>query len=175
MGITISPATWILSLPKNNKERDLKIAEYLDQISEEAGSLAKIWETVTRSILTNGFAEAESNAIWIRLVERPEWTIYSKNIPRSRLEIFYDRVSSVLGKSTRGEMDFFICKIGAILQKRKLTKEIIEEELKRIKEVRFFDKANQIKEEMSIPESISLLNSEVAALTIFANEFRTKI
>ena len=175
MGISITPASWILSLPKNNKERDLKIAEYLDQITEEAGSLTKIWENVTRSILTNGIAEAESNTIWIRLVERPEWTIYSKNIPRSRLEIFYDRVSSVLGKSNRGEMDFFICKIGAILQKRKLTREIIEEELKRIKEVRFFEKANQIKEELSIPESISLLNSEVAALSIFAKEYRTKI
>jgi hypothetical protein len=175
MGISISPASWILSLPKNNQERDLKIAEYLDQITEEAGSVAKIWENVTGSIISNGIAEAENNAIWLRLVERPEWTIYSKNIPRSRLEIFYDRVSSVLGKSTRGEMDFFICKIGAILQKRKLTKETIEEELKRIKDVRFFDKANQTKEDMSIAESISLLNSEVAALSIFAKEFRTKI
>lgn len=175
MGISISPASWIHSLPKDNKERDLKIAEYLDQITEEAGSLAKIWESVTRSIMTNGVAEAESNAIWTRLVERPEWTIYSKNIPRSRLEIFYDKVSNLLGKSSRGEMDFFICKIGGILQKRKLTKEIIEEELKRIKEVRFFDKANHTKEDMSLSESLSLLNSEVAALTLFAKEFRAKI
>jgi hypothetical protein len=175
MGISISPASWILSLPKNNKERDLKIAEYLDQITEEAASLAKIWETVSNTILANGSAEAESNTIWIRLVERPEWTIYSTNIPRSRLEIFYDRVSNLLGKSSRGEMDFFICKIGALLQKRRLTKEIIEEELKRIKEVRFFDKANKIKEDMTIPESITLLNSELAALSIFAKEFRTKI
>ena len=175
MGISISPASWILSLPKNNKERDLKIAEYLDQITEEAGSLAKIWENVTRTILTNGVAEAESNAMWLRLVERPEWTIYSKNIPRSRLEIFYDRVSSVLGKSTVGEMDFFICKIGSILQKRKLTKEIIEEELKRVKEVRFFDKTSQIKDEITIVDSISLLNREAGALHKFANEFRTKL
>jgi hypothetical protein len=175
MGISISPASWILSLPKNNKERDLKIAEYLDQITEEAHSLAKIWEDVSSSILTTGIAEAQSNAVWIRLVERPEWTIYSKNIPRSRLEIFYDRLSSVLGKSTRGEIDFFICKIGAILQKRKLTKEIIEEELKRIKDVRFFDKTNHMKEDMTIPETLALLNSEVSALSIFAKEFRTKI
>ena len=175
MGISITPASWILNISKNNKERDLKIAEYLDQIAEEANSLAKIWENVTRSILANGTVDAENNSKWIKLVERPEWTIYSKSIPRSRLEIFYDRVSSVLGKSHRSEKDFLICKIGAILQKRKVTREIIEDELKKIKDARLFDKTNQIKDEISIPESIDLLNSEVAALSIFAKEFRTQI
>lgn len=164
-----------LHLSKNNKERDLQVAEYLDKIAEEATGLAKVWETVAQSILTNGAADAESNAVWIRLVERPEWTIYSKNIPRSRLEIFYDRVSSILGKNSKGEMDFLICKIGSILQKKKLTREMIEEELKRIKDVRFFDKKNLIKEDVSISESISLLNREAAALYSFAKEFRTKI
>jgi len=175
MGISISPASWILNLSKDSKERDLKIAEYLDKIAEEAISLAKIWENIAGSIIRDGVADAESNTVWIRLVERPEWTIYSKNIPRSRLEIFYDRVSSILGKSQRGELDFFICKIGSILQKRKLTKETIEEELKRIKEVRFFDKTSQIKDEISVVDSISLLNREAGALHKFANEFRTKL
>ncbi|HUR10001.1 MAG TPA: hypothetical protein VM012_01455 [Flavitalea sp.] len=175
MGISISPASWILNLSKNNKERDLKIAEYLDQIAEEANILAKIWENIASSVLTNGEVDAESNSVWIRLVERPEWTIYSKNIPRSRLEIFYDRLSSVLGKSHRGELDFLICKIGAILQKKKLTKDMIEYDLKRIKEVRFFDKNNQIKDGLTIEGSITLLNREAAALNDFAKDFRTKI
>jgi uncharacterized protein YqgQ len=68
-----------------------------------------------------------------------------------------------------------ICKIGAILQKRKLTKEIIEDELKRIKDARFFDKNNQIRDEITIKESVSLLNSEVVALSSFAKEFRGKL
>ena len=72
-------------------------------------------------------------------------------------------------------MDFLICKIGLILQRRKLTREIIEEELKRIKEARFFDKNSQIKDEISIQESVSLLNLEVAALNSIAKEFKTKI
>jgi len=175
MGISISPASWILNLSKNNKEQDLKIAEYLDQIAEEANSLVKIWENIARSIMEHGVADAESNMVWIRLVERPEWTIYSKNIPKSRLELFYDRVSNVLGKSPKGEMDFLICRIGAIIQKRKLTRDIIEDELKRIKEVRFFDKNSQIKGDLSIQESVSLLNSEVETLLTFAKEFRTKV
>lgn len=175
MGISLSPASWILNLSKTSKERDLKIAEYLDKIAEESISLANIWENITGSILTSGVADAETNSIWIRMVERPEWTIYSKNIPRSRLELFYERVSTILGKSHRGELDYFICKIGAILQKRKLTKDMIEVELKRIKEARFFDKTNQIKDEMSITESTVVLNKEVQALSKFAKEYRTKI
>ncbi len=175
MGISISPASWILNLSKNSKERDLKIAEYLDQIADEANTLATIWENIGGTILKEGVAEAENDAVWIRLVERPEWTIYSKNIPRSRLEIFYDRISSVLGKSNRGELDFLICRIGTILQKRRLTRDLVELELKRIKEVRFFDKTNQIRDDFSIQDSISLLNREAAALNAFAKEFRTKI
>jgi len=175
MGLSISSDFWILSLFKNNKERDIKIAEYIDQIADEAAGLAKIWENVVRSISETGIAEAESDTVWIRLVERPEWTIYSKSIPRSRLETFYDKVSNILGNSQRGEQDFVICKIGAILQKRKLTKEIIEEELKRIRDARFFDKNNQIRDEITIKESVSLLNSEVAALSSFAKEFRAKL
>ena len=174
MGISISPDSWIPGLFKNNKERHVKTADYLDQIAEEAMSLAKIWENVARSILQDGSAEAEGNTVWIRLVERPEWTIYSKSIPRSRLELFYDRVANILGSNNKGE-DFVICKIGSILQKRKLTQDIIEEELKRLKDARYFDKANQVNRAITLQESITLLNKEVAALCSFAKEFRTKI
>ena len=175
MGLSISSDFWILSLFKNNKERDLKIAEYIDQIAEEAAGLAKIWENVVRSVKENGIAEAESDTVWIRLVERPEWTIYSKSIPRSRLETFYEKVSNILGNSQRGEQDFMICKIGAILQKRKLTKDIIEDDLKRIKEARFFDKNNQVRDEIRLDDSVTLLNSEVVALSSFAKEYRSKL
>ena len=164
-----------LHLSKNNKEHDLQVAEYLGKIAEEAACLAKIWENVTASVLANGIADAQDNVVWTRMVERPEWTIYSKNIPRSRLEIFYDRVSNILGKNGKAEMNFLICKIGAILQKKNLTKEIIEEELKRIKAVRLFDKNNQRKGDVSIQESVSLLNREAEALFLFAKDFRSKI
>jgi hypothetical protein len=175
MGILFGTASWARHLSRNNKEEELKIAGYLDQIAEEALALSRIWEGVALSILNSGAANADSNTIWIRLVERPEWTIYSKSIPKSRLEIFYEKVSSVLGKAQKGETDFLICKIGAILQKRQLTRDIIEEELKRIKDARLFNKENQIKDDVSIQESIALLKSEVSALTGFAREFRTKI
>ncbi|MFL5788581.1 MAG: hypothetical protein ACJ748_11055 [Flavisolibacter sp.] len=174
MGISISTDSWLLNLFKNTRERDAKIADYLDQTADEAMSLARIWENVIQSIIANGTADADTDTVWIRLVERPEWTIYSKNIPKSRLEIFFERLSSVLGKH-RGDTDFVICRIGIILQKRKLDQEMIEDELKKIKEARFFDKSNQIHREISLQESIPLVNREAAALFSFAKEFRTKI
>ena len=167
-------ASWALNLSKKNREQDQKIAEYLDQIAEEALALARIWENVALHIIDTGVANADTDIIWIRLVERPEWTIYSRSIPKSRLELFYEKVSSVLGKDQKGETDFLICRIGAILQKRKLTKDIIEEELKRIKEARFFDKQNQIKDEITLPESVSILRAEALALSAIAKEYKIK-
>ena len=175
MGLSISRDSWILNIFRNNKERNQKTADYLDQIAEEASGVVKVWENVVNSVLTEGIAEAEGNTTWIRLVERPEWTIYSKNIPRSRIEIFYDKVSNVMGKSSRGEMDYMICKIGSMLQKRRLTQEIIEEELQRIKEPRFFDQNNRMTSNISLKDSVALLNREVEALNALAKEFRTKI
>ena len=175
MGISFGTASWVKNISGNNKEEDLKIAGYLDQIAEEAIALSKIWEGIAVSILNTGVANADTDTIWIRLVERPEWTIYSKSIPKSRLEMFYDKMASVLGKAQKGDTDFFICRIGAILQKRRLTKDIIDEELKRIKEARFFNKDNRVREDITISESIALLKSEVSALASFAKEFKTKI
>jgi hypothetical protein len=164
-----------LHLSRNNKERDSQVAEYLGKIAEEAASLAKIWENVAESILATGTADAQGNLVWTRLVERPEWSIYSNNIPRSRLEIFFDRVAHILGKNGKAEMNFLICKIGIILQKKKLTRELIEDELKRIKELKLFDKNNQIKGDVSIQESVTLLQREAEALSLFAKEFKAKI
>jgi hypothetical protein len=175
MAIPVSAASWILNFSKTNKERDLKNAEYLVQIAEEANELSNVWENVAATILRDGTAEAEIGSIWMKLVERPEWTIYSKNIPRSRLELFYDKLSSVLGKSQKTEADFLVCKIGAVLQKRKLTAEIVEEELKRIKDAKLFDKSIILRDEMSIIDSILIVKKESAALNSLANEYKARI
>ena len=175
MELSVSPNLWVFKIFKNAQERDLKIADYLDQTVEEATSVARIWETVAEGILKTGSADADANMSWSRLIERPEWTIYSKNIPKSRLEMFFERITSILSKNQRNGMDYVICKISNILQKRKLSKESVEEELKRIKEARFFNKNNRIKDEISIADSIAMINSEVAAMNAFAKEFRASL
>lgn len=174
--MSFSNALWPSDLSKKNKEHDQKIAEYLDQIAAEALGLSRIWENVVRSVTDTGVANAETNTVWIRLVERPEWTIYSNSIPKSKLELFYEKVASVLGKQHKGETDFFICQIGAILQKRTLTKEIIEEGLRRTRDARTFNRQTQLKKsELSMQDSVAILQAEAAALGDIANEFRSKI
>ena len=175
MQLSISPNFWVFNFLKNAEERDLKIADYLDSTADEATNLARVWENVAETVLATNVADASSNSSWSRLIERPEWTIYSKNIPKSRLEMFFERVSKVMGKGQRGSMDYLICKMGSILQKRRLTKEIIEEEFKLIKSPKFFDKNNRMHEDVNITESISLMNSEAEALTSFSREFRSNL
>src|SRR3982750_1603597 len=175
MELSVSPNFWVFKFFKNAKERDLKIADYLDQTVEEASNVARIWETVAESILQTGSAEADANLSWSRLIERPEWTIYSKNIPKSRLEMFFERISSILTKNQRNGMDYVICRIGNILQKRKLSKDVVEEELKRIKEPRFFNRNNRIRDELMLQESVVLIHSEVAAISHFAKQFRSNL
>jgi len=175
MELSINPNFWVFKFLKNAKERDLKIAEYLDETAEEAYNLARVWENVVESVLANGADEVENNHNWLRLVERPEWTIYSRDIPKSKLELFFEKVSTVLMKNQRNGVDYIIYKIGSILQKRKLTVEIIENELKRIKEAKFFNKHNRITDEITMRESILILNSEVAAIRAFAKEYRASL
>ena len=100
MELSVSPNFWVFKFFKNAKERDLKIADYLDQTVEEANNVARIWENVAESILSSGSAEADSNLSWSRLIERPEWTIYSKNIPKSRLEMFFEELPACCLKTS---------------------------------------------------------------------------
>jgi|GEM_PF-1114399 len=175
MQLSISPNFGFFNFLKNAEERDLKIADYLDRTADEATNLAKVWENVAEIVLVTNRADVDDNINWLRLIERPEWTIYSKNIPKSRLEMFFESVSKVMGKGQRGSMDYLICKMGSILQKRKLTKEIIEEEFKLIKTAKFFDKRNRVHDDMNLSESISLMNSEAEAITAFSREFRSNL
>jgi hypothetical protein len=175
MQLSISPDFWVFNFLKNAEVRDLKIADYLDRTADEANNLARVWENVAEIVLATNMADVDNNINWSRLVERPEWTIYSKNIPESRLEMFFESVSKVLGKGQRGSRDCLICKMGSILQKKKLTKEIIEGEFKLIKDPRFFDKNNRMHEDLTVAESISLMNSEAKAISDFSKEFRVNL
>jgi hypothetical protein len=159
-------------LLKQSKEKDIEFESYLNQTAEEATHLAKIWENVVKSILKNGSVNAEENLLWSKLVERPEWTIYSKNIPKSRLERFIERISDFSGKSSSEGMDYAICRIGLLLQRKSLSKDMVEEDLKRIKDVRFFDKDNQSGKKITVLDSISILNKEAEAINAIWLEFK---
>lgn len=175
MRISISSDFWFLGLFKNSREREDKLAEYVDQIAEDAGNVVNVWQNAVQAVRTSGVADAESCSIWTKLVARPEWSIYSTSIPRSKLETFHDKVSGMLGGSQKSEQEFFICKVGLILQKKKLTEEIIAEELKKMKGAKFFHKTAVDTGKTTIDESIVLMQNEVLAITDFAKEYRSKI
>ncbi len=158
---------------KNIELRGIQKADHLDQIAYEVYNLAAIWKEIAGTVLTKNIAVAQDNTNWLRLIEQPEWTIYSKNIPKSRLENLCENLSG--GNGTTNRLQYAVCSIGSILQKRKITKEIIEEDLKLIRQVKFFDKKNRIHEDMSIDEATSLMLSEAEAITAFAKQFRSRL
>src|SRR5215471_4605523 len=102
MEIAISQNYWLYQFFRNTRERDLKIAEHLDEVAEEAENLARVWETVIESVQHLGSADADNNMNWLRLIERPEWTIYSTDIPKSKLELYLEHISSLFSKSRNG-------------------------------------------------------------------------
>lgn len=175
MEIYIGYNYWPIDFFKNTKEQHFRFADRLDQTAEEATNLAKIWGEVAQAILNDGAADAENNMFWARLIERPEWTIYSTNIPKTRFEKFSDKIVEVAGKNTWTEMDFAISRIGSILLKKSLTRESVDLELAKIKDVHFFDKANQGARKISLSDSIGVLNREAEAITVSAKEFRANL
>ncbi|MGZ8557056.1 MAG: hypothetical protein ACXWWC_01915 [Chitinophagaceae bacterium] len=168
MELSISPEFEFLM---NTKTRDVKKADCLRQMAEEENYLALIWKKIAEKVLANNMAEAKNNTDWLKLIEQPEWTIYSRHIPKSRLENFGECFSDVLGKGQTHHMNYMVFKIGYILQKRKLTKEIIEDDLKLIKEANFFNRNNRIHDDTTVSESISLMLSEAEAITAFSKQF----
>jgi len=174
MGISINPDSWYLHWAKNKKDKEIAIANYLDEIALDATNLANIWENIANAILTEGTVSQDNNALWKKLLSRPELTRYSNSVSRSRLDEFYDSVSKVMGENHQKETDYIVNRIGFILYKRELNLKIVEEELNRIKSAKFFDDKNY-KADIKLIDSVEIFHKEAASLYIFAKEFRAKV
>jgi hypothetical protein len=175
MGVTIRPDSWILKVFDNKKERNLRVADYLDEIATEATKIAEIWDKILTSLSSEGSLDSESIAILDKLIRKPERQPYMNCMPFSKLEMFYQSASTVFGKAKTGDLEYVIFKISSILQTRKLTVKKVEEELKRIKNAKYFDGSNENKNISQIAESIDLMYKEAAALDVYTKEFRAKI
>jgi len=175
MGITIRPDSWFFEVLKGKQERDIRIAAYLEEIAEEATNLANIWCKVIDSIESKGSLNSEELEIWNELIGFPKRAKRVNGQQYSRLESFYQGVSTVLGVKHKDETDFIVYKIGTILKTRNLTREKVEEELMRIKTAQFFDDKNEIIDSVSLSDSIEIMTKEAAALHAYAKEFKAKI
>lgn len=175
MGVSIRPDSWIFSWIKNKHERELRIADYLDEIAKEATHLANIWEEVVRSIESKGIANTKELEMWNQLLNFPKRAKKINGMQYSRLDEFYKCASSVLGNKHRDELDFVVFKIGNILKHRKLTRELVESEIIKLKKAKLFNDDTILNDNISLSDSVDIMVSEAGALHVSAKEFRAKI
>src|SRR5262245_28511954 len=108
MELLINPDFWANKVFRSPKEKNNKIAESLDGLVNESELLARVWQTVVETALVGGIAEAKNDVNWTRLIERPEWTIYSRDIPKSRIEKYFDHLSETILTSEGNKPNYFV-------------------------------------------------------------------
>jgi hypothetical protein len=175
MELSINPDFWVNKVYRSPKEKNNKIAASLDALANESELLARVWQTVVETVMVDGVAEARNDVNWTRLIERPEWTIYSKDIPKSRIEKYFEHLSEIFSNSDENKTNYFVYHIGTMLQKSTLNVEIIENDLKQIRKKTYFNKLNLSAGEVNIRESVAILNNEVAALRTFSRNFKAQV
>lgn len=170
MGVSIRPDSWILRWFDNKKEQKLRIADYLDDIALEASYIAKIWDNVLTSLSSNGELDLQTknqlDDYRLPLINQAHY---------ARLESFYQRASSVLGSEDKNDLEYILFRISYILKERNITLEKVQKELSEIKKAKYFDNNNEVKNSLSIAESIELMHKEAAALYVFAKSYKAKI
>ncbi len=173
--IKVDPGSWIFKWASNKREAELRIADYLDEISTEATNLAMIWQKIVENIIQYGSATASNSKNWTGLVEIPKEHRFRNAQPYSRLEEFYRNTSTVLGANHKDNIEPIIFHIGSIIEKRNLTKIDVERKLKSIRSAAFFDDDNCVLNMQSLEDSVMAIHKEAAALHTYAKSFRAKI
>lgn len=175
MDLAINPDFYGFKFLKNLKEKNNRISEYLEELAEEAENLARIWEEVIETVVEEGHAEAAKNENWLRLVDLPQWSIYSRDVPKSRLDLFNERMYGLLLMNNGSQTECTLGVIGGMLRKKSLSASIIERELNRLKSTNFFNKHIRTTDEISLPQSIIIVNSEVTTIRTLARNFKVSI
>ncbi|MXV53323.1 hypothetical protein GS399_20350 [Pedobacter sp. HMF7647] len=175
MPISINPDAWVLATINKKKDKNLRIADFLDSIAADAFALASVWEKVINTLLTNESVDPESDPLWRKLLHSRVLVEHSNIGHYERLEYFYGAVSSVLGPKHASSTDYVVYKIGSILMSRKLTVEKVKSELQKIKSARLLSTSEQTGLDLSLLDSVKVLHQEAAALDVFAKGFRAQI
>lgn len=175
MGLSLNPANILFKYIDNKKEKDIRIAEFLDDIASEATNLAEVWEDCVDRLKTEAHIDVFDikSGKSFHAVSHPGR--YMNARPLSRLEEFYRNVSSVLDVKHNEKTDAVICKIAKIIQQRNIAKNLVEENLKNTKDAIFFDKNNASDSLYTLENSVVAMHKEAAALHVYAKSFRAKI
>lgn len=174
MGLSINPLSPIFKWIDSKKEANLRIAEYLENIADEAATLAMIWQQIVERIIINKRTNVLDNKkarefIGTRSLE----LVNAEQI--TRLGKFYDKISTVLGDNHNCEVKPAVFHIGTILLKRDLTKKLVESELATITQTKFYSEQNDLGSIKSMEESVKAIHAEAAALHVYAKSFRANI
>jgi len=175
MGISIRPDKLLLLFFDNKKERKLRIAEYLEEIAQEATNIAEIWDKVLTALSSNSKLDSGSRIKLDKLLGRPEGCRMINGMPVSRLQSFYESASSVLGSENRDDLEYILFRISYILKERGFTVGMVQKELSTIKKAKYFDDKNKTSNTLSIADSIDIMYKEAASLYVFAKEYKANI
>jgi hypothetical protein len=169
-----SNITFPLHLPvaESNPVKNTKLLHF---ISAEVNMLAELWQTVAAMLIENEVADAEDIPAWKAWTERPEWSIYTSDIPKSRIETFLEQFILLPLNGISPSDVFFTCQLASLLKTKRLTKELIEKELKPSKNTRFFHTERQAKSNFTIEESVVLMLGESQVLSAYTKEVSTVV
>lgn len=143
-----------LSKPKN----------YFSRIGGETFAIAQIWEEIAATISTNNIAGADNIMSWQKFIEQPVWTIYLKTLPKSRLENYLEQLTPWCSQEQFTGADCFTVRMATMLQKKELSKEMIDHELKLIRNTKLFHTKDFIGNNITLEEAIVLLKEEADAV-----------
>ncbi len=199
MGLSINPVSLLVHFLARKKEDRERVADFLDSIADDAAELASVWEKVVNDIISGSRISNETNKVSHNLLKgkifpfdmksflnellmeklNPSPLVNPSQLPLqpniaalSRLLEFYSKVSTVMGKSFKHDMESVLFHIGRLLQSRNITKKLIEDKLSSIQNPFFFDNTNSDEDLLELIKSVKVLHKEAAAVAVLAKTFR---
>ena len=171
MKISLRPLQLIFEWMDNKERKKLRIADYLDDISNEVEIIAELWEEIVNTLLAKEKVGSKGMEKWGLLFGPEKGYQIMNRKPYSRIRSHYEKISTVLGKNEKELMESLMYKIGNVLMKRDLTLSIVEKEVINI-HYHIFE--NQDKRQLLL-KSVNDLYTESAEIQVIAKCFRASI
>jgi len=171
MGLSINPASLLdVFIKRGYRNRD-HVADFLDEVAEQAQTLAKIWDRVIDDLSgETGKFKPDANAL--EILRRYDTDNAG---PFSQLQEFYRCFSATMeGKLNEEWHRNIIGHLGALLRKRDLTLETYQRVVSGISKSSFVDNENSLEDFKDLSRLSIALHKEVAALVVLAHSFRVR-
>jgi hypothetical protein len=166
----------LFSTIADKRERQLRIAEYLQSILEEAISLTNKWEAYVR---TDTQKQSDENIFksppvshFYNEVKLPRGNAIPNDPEAAALQGYYRHASKVLGGKHENELNFVVFRIGSLLKARQDGKKHLTDIASQIKLLEFGIERQQ---KEFIEDILAIMYEETAALKVFVKGFKAQI